>query len=290
MAEYDTRPLSVYRTGEWRANANGHAVEAGPSTARAGRGSTSTFVGSSRRRTSAALPPSTAPPINQPLPSIPTVSEATTMATHRDQYILPQSPEDTYGFSLPSNSTTVTSNPFQRPTASSQLAAVTQFSQARIAAVSTSPPSTFSGSLSDSPPRSLLPRNPQPQIPQVSSQEIIPDRLLLSPPELRSPTSQGRPSSRRALTKALELAREAVKLDSTNDDPRGAIEAYGRSVALLNEVMERVMRGEDTGEHRRKNGRRRSIVAQEEEVRRLKSIVCVFKVTSNSIFLINSLP
>ena len=52
-----------------------------------------------------------------------------------------------------------------------------------------------------------------------------------------------------------------------------AIAAYAQSVALLSEVMERVKRGEDSGESRRRNGRRRSIVAQEEEVKRLKSIV-----------------
>jgi hypothetical protein len=71
------------------------------------------------------------------------------------------------------------------------------------------------------------------------------------------------------------LAREAVKLDSTNKDPFGAVIAYGQSVALLGDVMERVRRGEDSTEtsHRRRNGRRRSVVAQEEEVRRLKSIV-----------------
>ena len=72
----------------------------------------------------------------------------------------------------------------------------------------------------------------------------------------------------------MELAREAVRLDSTNDDPYGAVMAYAKSVALLSEVMERVMRGEDSTEStRRRNGRRRSVVAQEEEVRRLKSIV-----------------
>jgi hypothetical protein len=101
--------------------------------------------------------------------------------------------------------------------------------------------------------------------------------LLLSPPESRTP-AESRPSSRRALTKALELAREAVKLDSTNDDPYAAVMAYGRSVALLSEVMERVRRGEDSTEsHKRRNGRRRSVVAQEEEVRRLKSIVSVYQ-------------
>lgn len=92
-------------------------------------------------------------------------------------------------------------------------------------------------------------------------------------------TTTPRPSSRRALTAALELAQEAVRLDTTNDDPIGAIQAYSRSVALLSEVMERVMRGEDTsesGKDRRRGGRRRSVVAKEEEVRRLKSIVSFF--------------
>jgi len=78
------------------------------------------------------------------------------------------------------------------------------------------------------------------------------------------------------LTKALELAREAVRLDSTNDDPYGAVIAYGKSVALLSKVMERVIRGEDSTEvPRKRGGRRRSVVAQEEEVRRLKAIVSI---------------
>ncbi|KAF8587370.1 hypothetical protein K439DRAFT_1407789 [Ramaria rubella] len=95
------------------------------------------------------------------------------------------------------------------------------------------------------------------------------------PPPSRYPSHSTRPSSRRALTAALELAQEAVRLDTTNDDPIGAIHAYSRSVALLSEVMERVMRGEDgndSGRDRRRGGRRRSVVAKEEEVRRLKSI------------------
>ena len=107
-----------------------------------------------------------------------------------------------------------------------------------------------------------------------SHQEIVPDRLRLSPSNERQ-NSERRPSSRRALTRALELAREAVRLDSTNDDPYAAVVAYGKSVALLSEVMERVIRGEDNSDsnNKRKNGRRRSVVAQEEEVRRLRSIV-----------------
>ena len=104
-------------------------------------------------------------------------------------------------------------------------------------------------------------------------QEIVPDRLRLSPTNERQ-NSERRPSSRRALTRALELAREAVRLDSTNDDPYAAVVAYGRSVALLSEVMERVIRGEDNSDsNKKRNGRRRSVVAQEEEVRRLRSIV-----------------
>ena len=77
-----------------------------------------------------------------------------------------------------------------------------------------------------------------------------------------------RSSLRRVLTRALELTCEAVHLGSMNDDPYTAVVAYGRSVALLSEVMERVIQGEDSTEsHRRRNGRRRSIAAQEEEVR-----------------------
>jgi hypothetical protein len=103
---------------------------------------------------------------------------------------------------------------------------------------------------------------------------MVSDPLVLSPRGSQPPAERSRPSSRRALTKALELAREAVKLDSTNDDPYGAVVAYGKSVALLSKVMERVINGEDSSESvRRKGGRRRSVVAQEEEVRRLKAIV-----------------
>ncbi|KAH9944537.1 uncharacterized protein BXZ73DRAFT_97021 [Epithele typhae] len=170
---------------------------------------------------------------------------------------------------------------YARPSPSPGLAAVTAFSQARYASISTSPPipDAVPDHLADSPPPSIL-RNPQPPPaqPPPPSQESSLDRLLAPMDNHRS--SGQRPSSRRALTRALELAREAVKLDSTNDDPYGAVMAYAKSVALLSEVMERVMRGEDSTEsHRRKNGRRRSVVAQEEEVRRLKSIVSIYLCT-----------
>jgi hypothetical protein len=118
-----------------------------------------------------------------------------------------------------------------------------------------------------------LPPSSPPSTRTTHDQVTPPDRSLLSPP-LTKATSEPRHSSRRALTRALELAREAVKLDATNDDPHGAVLAYGRSVALLSEVMERVRRGEDGAESgRRRSRRRRSVVAQEEEVRRLKTIV-----------------
>ncbi|TFY82696.1 hypothetical protein EWM64_g1322 [Hericium alpestre] len=124
-------------------------------------------------------------------------------------------------------------------------------------------------------------------------QDIVPDRLLLSAKEAMASSSshEPRPSSRRALTKALELAREAVKLDSTNDDPYGAVIAYGKSVALLSKVMERVMRGEDSTEtHRKRGGRRRSVVAQEEEVKRLKAIHDTYADRMNILSLIYSIP
>jgi len=134
----------------------------------------------------------------------------------------------------------------------------------------------------------LFHRNTQSTFPRESGNvATVSSNLLAVPMANNQPVAQQphprsssgtRPSSRRALTAALELAQEAVRLDTTNDDPIGAIQAYARSVALLSEVMERVMRGEDTNEsrERRHGGRRRSVVAKEEEVKRLKSIVCPF--------------
>ena len=86
-------------------------------------------------------------------------------------------------------------------------------------------------------------------------------------------------SSRSMLTSALELARQAVHLDYTDDNP-AAVEAYARSVALLSLVIERGKRGEDTGT------RRRSPEAQEKEVRRLQSIVCVERLLRLSVLKI----
>ncbi|KAJ7225775.1 hypothetical protein GGX14DRAFT_349264 [Mycena pura] len=115
-----------------------------------------------------------------------------------------------------------------------------------------------------------------------------PTRDLLAAPEGRPEPRI--PSSRRALTRALELAREAVQLDSTNEEPEAAVIAYGRSVALLSEVMERVRRGEDSTESRRRPGRPRSAVAQEEEVRRLQNIHDTYADRMNILSIIYNIP
>ncbi|KAL5519003.1 hypothetical protein ACEPAH_686 [Sanghuangporus vaninii] len=296
MADYETRPLSVYRSSDWY-SMNGRSSEPGPSSSRASHTSIVSSSLNSRRRSSAASAPPAGPPPTLPIPSLPALSEST-FDFDEDGYGTAGDSDyisDSYAHSDPP---VFDLNPFQRPAPSSQLTAVTQFPQARLAAATSVPPhSRLPNNLSDSPPRSILPRlassQPPPPPPthpppDAPSREIVPDRLLLSPPEARENPAPSRPSSRRALTRALELAREAVRLDSTNDDPHGAIRAYGESVALLNEVMERVMRGEDT--ERRRNGRRRSIVAQEEELRRLRSIHDTYADRMNILSLIYSIP
>ena len=125
--------------------------------------------------------------------------------------------------------------------------------------------------LSDPPPQSQLPT-------ATSSSDRNQNRRSSLAPQ-NTNRSEHRPSSRRALTRALELAREAVQLDSTNDNPVAAVNAYAQSVALLSEVMERVRNGEDSTESNRRR-QRRSISAQEKEVRRLQNIVRWFFVAT----------
>ncbi|KAF6759379.1 hypothetical protein DFP72DRAFT_133984 [Ephemerocybe angulata] len=93
------------------------------------------------------------------------------------------------------------------------------------------------------------------------------------PLELSEHTSA---SSRHALTaSALELAREAVQLDSTNsDNPEAALQAYARSVTLLYEVIEQVRRGEDSTKSRRR--RPWTVASREDELRRLQNIHDVY--------------
>lgn len=260
--QWDTRPLSVmHRTRDWQEPV---PSAAGPSSISPPSAFPSPL--SARRRSSAVNVPPAGPPPTQPIPSLPPVPTSPTSETDAWEF-----DEEAYSPHVQHNGIRNGYAPYGRPGMSAGLSAVAAFSQ-RNATSNASSPSPSSDNLSDPPPRSILPTASSSRA-VMHHQEIVPDRLLLSPPEPRAP-AEARPSSRRALTRALELAREAVKLDSTNDDPYAAVMAYGRSVSLLSEVMERVRRGEDSTESTRKrNGRRRSVVAQEEEVRRLKSIV-----------------
>ncbi|KAE9410860.1 hypothetical protein BT96DRAFT_241239 [Gymnopus androsaceus JB14] len=159
-------------------------------------------------------------------------------------------------------------------------------------------------------PAAPPPNLPIPSIPQDPSEFAQPanssasssvDDLSDPPPpsilpasHLAVPTADGQPripSPRRALTRALELAREAVQLDSMNDNPELAVAAYGRSVALLSEVMERVRRGEESTESssRRRSGRRRSVFAQEDEIRRLQAIHDTYADRMNILSIIYSI-
>ncbi|KAH9857940.1 hypothetical protein C2E23DRAFT_855867 [Lenzites betulinus] len=278
--EYDTRPVSaVHRGRDWNTTALNGAATSPVATP-----SSSSFA--SRRRSTAGHtpPPPPGPPPSQPIPSLPVAG----LSRYETYDGMPDASGS--GADVPSMN-----SPYARPTPSPSLAAVTAFSQARYASASTtgypSPAptgaSTSADNLADSPPRSML-RPPPPQ-PPAPMPDATNDRLLL-PPNVEPRPSGQRPSSRKALTRALALAREAVKLDSTNDDPYGAVMAYARSVALLSEVMERVMRGEDSTDARRRNGRRRSVVAQEEEVQRLKSIHDTYFDRMNILSVVYDIP
>jgi hypothetical protein len=239
---------------------------------------------SQRRRSSVAanFPPA-APPPSQPIPHVPHPPSA--FSIDEEATLTAGISDDPQFIARHRSSTSASQNSFGRPAASANLAAVAAFPHNRHHVSISTPVSNsnspqpssstiaYPSSQASLDPMSKSMARPSQLSSQANTQDIIPDRLLLSPHHPHS-SSESRPSSRRALTRALELAREAVQLDATNDDPHAAVIAYGRSVALLSEVMERVRRGEDTTDGRRKNGRRRSVVAQEEEVRRLKSIVC----------------
>jgi hypothetical protein len=221
-----------------------------------------------RRRSSAVHTRPTVPPPNLPIPNVPGGSTSTIQHAPVLDY-----PEEPY---LNDRDTRI--NLLTRPVASANLVAVASFAESRHASTSHNTLSlieTTVEDLSDPPPRSFLPSSSSSRASDtredlVPDQELTADRLLPPP---REPRAEPRvPSSRRALTRALELAREAVQLDTMNDNPEAAVQAYGRSVALLSEVMERVRRGEESTEsHRRR--RRRSVAAQEEEIRRLQNIV-----------------
>ncbi|KAJ3790277.1 hypothetical protein GGU10DRAFT_303319 [Lentinula aff. detonsa] len=237
----------------------GLAVSAYPSPPQ----SSSAF--SQRRRSSAAHARPAAPPPNLPIPSIPNI---------------PQDPAE-------STEEVPSTNGFSRPNRSSLFVGTVVQPRLAVQTPSSSSASSSVDDLSDPPPQSILPNS--------SSRFHEPEHLAipandghLMPPEAR--TEHRIPSPRRALTQALELAREAVQLDSMNDNPELAVAAYGRSVALLNEVMERVRNGEESTEFtRRRNGRRRSVFAQEEEIRKLQSIHDTYADRMNILSIIYSI-
>lgn len=244
--------------------------------------SSSTLHIAQRRRTSAAHVRPAGPPPNLPMPSIPTSAEI--QEPHYAQYAM-YSQQD-----LPPT-------PYHRATPSPNLTALATFSQARQQQQQQQyqqPISPSEETLSDSPPPSFLPLpvTRTTPAPHRYERDHHTDTHLLAPPDQHSSSTHRRPSPRRTLTRALELAREAVTLDATNDDPYAAVIAYGKSVALLSEVMERVRRGEESTERRRSesNGRRRSIVAQEEEIRRLKSIHDTYADRMSILSLIYHIP
>ncbi|KAJ6478083.1 hypothetical protein C8R47DRAFT_1323153 [Mycena vitilis] len=76
--------------------------------------------------------------------------------------------------------------------------------------------------------------------------------------------------SRSALALALDLARAAVQLDATTEQPQAAIATYGRSVALLREVI--------------------ASTAEEEEVRRLQDIYWTYSDRMHILGLIYDIP
>jgi hypothetical protein len=215
----------------------------------------------SQRRRSLAYTRPPPPPPNLPIPSVPDQRQVPRLA-----HPTPDAPDHPYSSAASphANEFLVRQTSYGRPSASPNLTTIAAFSHNINVRPTSAMTSTVADDLSDPPPYSFLPSSPKHG--ERHRRQSGEDGLL-------SPTTGERrerpPSSRSALTRALELARQAVHLDSTNDNPAAAVEAYARSVALLSQVMERVKRGEDAGR------RTRSPEAQEEEVRRLQNIVCV---------------
>ncbi|KAF5355708.1 hypothetical protein D9756_003942 [Leucocoprinus leucothites] len=212
-----------------------------------------------RRRSSAAYRPA-GPPPSQPIPNLPPPLDSQENSPSRSSFS-------------------------RAPSAG--LAAVAHFSKIRHTASAPAEQSPLSAAdladdLLDPPPSASL-------VPSSRMSERSHDSASTASRHLAPPSHEHRPSSRRALTRALELAREAVQLDSTNEDPEAAVQAYAQSVALLSEVMERVRRGEDSTETRR-GRRRRSVAAQEEEVRRLQNIHDTYADRMNILSIIYSIP
>lgn len=228
---------------------------------------------SSRRRSSALNMRPAGPPPNLPIPNLPQptmITNSSSPAPELSDTSFVASTSSTMQRGAPTGS-------LARATVSPDPSAIAAFSQPRQATSTSLYQAVTTDDLSDPPPQSYLHSSSRSTDRASESQTFQSQSLrnrdrgatLLAPPS--DHRLEQRPSSRRALTRALELAREAVQLDSTNEDPEAAVQAYAQSVALLSAVMERVRSGEDTTEPRRR--RRRSVAAQEEEIRRLQNIV-----------------
>ncbi|KAG6889666.1 hypothetical protein C0992_004477 [Termitomyces sp. T32_za158] len=264
----ETRTAVPHQTPqEWQAlnlNGSGPSSLSNPPSAFA----TSSLSFFPRRRSSAAQRPA-GPPPNLPIPNVPVAQLSQRdppVVIHEDTTTL------TNGRSMNAGSMI---RPAPPPSSVPVVSSPNRSSQ-------TTPHSSVED-LSDPPPLSFLPQSSSRAL--NSSQDVSINSL--GPRESRRESRV--PSSRRALTRALELAREAVQIDSTNDNPEAAVQAYGRSVALLSEVMERVRRGEDSTENHRRH-RRRSVAAQEEEIRRLQNIHDTYADRMNILSIIYSIP
>ncbi|KIL70632.1 hypothetical protein M378DRAFT_475659 [Amanita muscaria Koide BX008] len=230
----------------------------------------------SHRRRSLAYTRSPPPPPNIPIPSIPDQLQD-------PSYPSPSISDTDHPYSAATsphaNGFPVRSMSYSRPSASPNLTTIAAFSHNLNVKPNVGMPSLPPDDLSDPPPQSFLPTSPKRA--ERKRRPSGEDGLL-------SPNPTGRkdrqPSSRSALTRALELARHAVHLDTTNDNPAAAVEAYAQSVSLLSQVMERVRRGEDGAK------RTRSPEAQEEEVRRLQNIHDTYADRMNILSIIYSIP
>ncbi|KAJ7269802.1 hypothetical protein C8J57DRAFT_1323538 [Mycena rebaudengoi] len=77
-----------------------------------------------------------------------------------------------------------------------------------------------------------------------------------------------RSSIQRRMTQALEIAREAVILDTTNEDPAATVQKYRASVALLSQLLFQMhSEGETVSSPRGQRNR-----VREEEIRRIQNI------------------
>ncbi len=135
MAEFEVRPLSVFRGGDWRSTLS-MEDEPGPSVNRALRAGPAQGSFSSRRRSAANAPPA-GPPPNLPIPGLPPLSE---YSSTEEELWSPDNMDDVgqEGY-YQTHSPNFVVNPFQRQSASPQLAAVAAFSQSRLAASPLSP-------------------------------------------------------------------------------------------------------------------------------------------------------